>query len=81
MHTFHKIPESTIIIESFWDNLVHNLFILFQNGLVNVLNNPLSVNFIYMPVLQIEYCIVSGVNNVILQKNIKNICKYVNVHK
>ena len=81
MHTFHKIPESTIIIESFWDNLVHNLFILFQNGLVNVLNNPLSVNFIYMPVLQIEYCIVSGVNNVILQKNIKNICKYVNVQK
>ena len=66
MHTFHKIPESTIIIESFWDNLVHNLFILFQNGLVNLLNNPLSVNFIYMPVLQIEYCIVSGVNNVIL---------------
>ena len=66
MHTFHKIPESTIIIESFWDNLVHNLFILFQNGLVNALNNPLSVNFIYMPVLQIEYCIVSGVNNVIL---------------
>ena len=66
MHTFHKIPESTIIIESFWDNLVHNLLILFQNGLVNVLNNLLSVNFIYMPVLQIEYCIVSGVNNVIL---------------
>ena len=31
MHTFHKIPESTIIIESFWDNLVHNLFILISS--------------------------------------------------
>ena len=48
VHTFHKIPESSTIIGSFCENKVHNLFILFQNGLGNVLHNPLSVKFIYV---------------------------------
>ena len=43
--------NSNSTIGRFWENKVHNLFILFQNGLGNVLLNALSEKFVYMPVL------------------------------